>query len=329
MTFITDFPSEQYRTVLADREAGFYWDYLLYVPVSVKSRYLLVIPNNTGYEENDIAFHRAAAQDLIREMSVLADELGCPLLVPVFPRPAGDLEAYYTHNLDRDVLLMDQEGYQRLDLQLLAMLDDARERLKAEQVDTDERFLMWGFSASGTFADRFSLLHPDRLKAVAGGGCTHSLPFAAYGGENLPYPIGTYDYETITGHPFDDQAFAALPRFLYKGDQDPGGTETVDGVTYPANEYFERFVREPLETGLDSLPVPIVQGFNMTEDEEQSIKYRIYDGAVLVDEFRAVREIYAEAGLTNTHFKLYPGVGHDITDEMMGDVIVFFRKVME
>ncbi|MBI9052151.1 MAG: hypothetical protein JEZ00_22235 [Anaerolineaceae bacterium] len=324
--FLTELPSAQYRTVSADSEAGFDWDYLLYLPESITSRYVLVIPNNTGFEESDFAFHQAGAQDLITEMSSLADELGTALLVPIFPRPGGEMSQYYTQNLDRSALLMDIDGYQRLDLQLLAMVDDARGKLSAQQIETDERFLLWGFSASGTFSDRFSLLHPERVQAVAAGGCTHSLPFAAYGGENLLYPIGTYDYKHIIGEPFDMREFASMPRFLYKGDQDNGGTDTIDGITYPSNEYFEQYKRAEFDASMDDYPIPITSGFTMTFDEEEHIKYRIYEGGVYVDEFIAVRDIYAEAGLLNSQFKLYPGVGHEITDEMKADVLAFFLE---
>ncbi|MBN1305080.1 MAG: hypothetical protein JXA13_11660 [Anaerolineales bacterium] len=317
-------PDKNYQYIQADPDSGFHWDYILYTPEEVPSPYLLVIPNNTGFEESDMAFHQASAQDLIVWMSSFADELGTPLLVPVFPRPGGELDEFYTHNLDRNALLMTQDGYLRLDLQLLAMVEDARTRLEKRQIPTGERFLMWGFSASGTFSDRFSLLHPERLIAVAAGGCTHSLPFPEYKGENLPYPIGTYDYKTIAGEPFDMQVFASLPRFLYKGNQDSGGTITEDENVYPADEYFELFVRAALEARLETYPRPILTGFEMTQEEEDAIKYRIYDGAVFVDEFIAVSEIYEEANLDKSVFRLYPGVGHESTGEMLEDVLNFF-----
>jgi hypothetical protein len=258
-------------------------------------------------------------------MSNLADDLGSPLLVPVFPRPAGDLTEYYTHNLDRNVLFMTQNGYQRLDLQLLAMVDDARLKLAEQQIPIDQRFLLWGFSASGTFSDRFSLLHPNRLVAVASAG-SHSLPFASYTGENLPYPIGTYDYETITGAPFDLDAFAALPRFLYQGDQDHGGYITEGEDVYLADDYFNQFIRPDLEVRLTSAPTPLIASFQMSSEEETLLKYRIYHGATFVDEFITIRQIYAEAGLDQTQFKLYPGVGHEIIEEMENDVRDFFLQ---
>lgn len=317
--FLLNLPQGRYQSITADPSASFHWDYLLYTPKKVTSSYLLVIPNNTGHDDDDLAVHRAAAKQEITRRHTLADDLGTPLLVPVFPRPDG----YYVHNLDRNVLLATQDGYQRVDLQLLAMVDDARLRLAERHIQIDPRFLLWGFSASGTFSDRFSLLHADRLVAVASAG-SHSLPFATYAGENLPYPVGTYDYEAITGVPFDMDAFTALPRFLYQGDQDHGGYFTSNGTRYLADEYFDLFTRPEVEARLASAPTPLITGSEMSREDEDLLKYRIYQGAVFVDEFSAIRQIYAEAGLEQTQFKLYPGVEHEITTEMRNDVREFF-----
>ncbi|HSK89489.1 MAG TPA: hypothetical protein VK880_14095 [Anaerolineales bacterium] len=323
--FVPTLSEDHYHLIAADPSAGFHWEYLLYTPKNVTSPYLLVVPNNTGHEDDDMTIHQASAKQLIKNMSNLADDLGSPLLVPVFPRPAGDLVEYYTHNLDRNALFMTEDGYQRLDLQLLAMVDDARLKLAEQQIPIDQRFLLWGFSASGTFSDRFSLLYPDRLVAVASAG-SHSLPFATYAGENLPYPIGTYDYEIITGAPFDIDTFAALPRFLYQGDQDHGGYITTDEAVYLADDYFNLFVRSDLEARLASAPIPLITDFEMNPEDETLLKYRIYHGATFVDEFIAIRQIYAEAGLDHTQFKLYHGVGHAITEEMENDVRNFFLQ---
>ena len=47
-----------------------------------------------------------------------------------------------------------------MDLQLLAMIDDVRARLKAVGLVTHEKALLTGFSASGTFTNRF-IVAPD------------------------------------------------------------------------------------------------------------------------------------------------------------------------
>jgi hypothetical protein len=64
----------------------------------------------------------------------------------------------------------------------------------------------------------------------------------------------------------------------------------------------------------------------MNEMEETLLKYRIFQRAVFVDEFLAVAEIFAGAGLDASRFKLYPGVGHETTPEMEKDVRDFISE---
>ena len=116
--------------------------------------------------------------------------------MPVFPRPATDWKIY-THALDRDAMLTDKKEYARFDLQLVAMIDDARARLKKDKLKFDKSVLMTGFSASGMFANRFVFLHPDRVKAAAIGspGGWAIAPVANYKEKTLRYPIGTGDFK--------------------------------------------------------------------------------------------------------------------------------------
>ena len=44
--------------------------------------------------------------------------------------------------------------------------DDARGRLRAHGTPTDPRVLLQGFSASAMFANRFTVLHPQRVRAA-------------------------------------------------------------------------------------------------------------------------------------------------------------------
>jgi hypothetical protein len=75
------------------------------------------------------------------------------ILVPAFPRPAGQSDIY-TQALDRDSLQTDIPELSRLDLQLEGMIDDATARLSERGWKVDRKILMWGFSASGMFVNR-------------------------------------------------------------------------------------------------------------------------------------------------------------------------------
>jgi len=269
----------------ADSAQGFQWPYYLYVPSTIESSHILVITNNTGYTSDDFSVHDQAAQSLVNWKKSLAKYLGCPLLVPVFSRPYNYQEAGYTHALDEVSLTATPTIYRRLDLQLIAMIDDATNILDEREIVFEETILMWGFSASGMFANRFTALHPERVKAAAIGspGGWPIAPVAEYEGVELNYPIGIADLFQLVGYSFDLENFKNTPLYFYLGDQD-----TNDALPY----------NETLNT---------------------------YIGTTPVSRWPIAEEIYNSLGC-NCEFVLYPGVGHEITNQMDGDVKSFLLR---
>ncbi|HWA07569.1 MAG TPA: hypothetical protein VG961_13530, partial [Ignavibacteria bacterium] len=166
--------------VTMDPEKGFYHDYILFIPKGTplnERLYLLVEPNNTGKITDSIEVHKKYAIDLASVSSVgnnVSTELKIPLLVPVFPRPASQ-PLMYTHALDRDIMLEKTPALKRLDLQLLKMIKDAGNILNAMNIKVESKFFMNGFSASATFTNRFSFMHPEEIQALAIGGFNGKL----------------------------------------------------------------------------------------------------------------------------------------------------------
>jgi len=280
---ITEETLEKYE---ADSAKGFQWPYYLYVPSTIESSHILVITNNTGYTSDDFSVHDQAAQSLVNWKKSLAKYLGCPLLVPVFPRPYNYQEAGYTHALDEVSLAATPAIYRRLDLQLIAMIDDATNILDEREIVFEETILMWGFSASGMFANRFTALHPEIVKAAAIGapGGWPIAPIAEYEGVKLNYPIGIADLFQLVGYSFDLENFKNTPLYFYLGDQD-----TNDALPY----------NETLNTYINS--------------------------TTPVSRWPIAEEIYNSVGC-NCKFVLYPGVGHEITNQMDGDAKSFLLQ---
>jgi len=214
----------------ADPTKGFHWPYYLYVPSAIESSHILVITNNTGYTSDDFSVHDQAAQSLVNWQKSLAKFLGCPLLVPVFPRPNNSQEGGYTQALGEDSLAATSTVYHRLDLQLIAMVEDAINRLDEREIDFEETILMWGFSASGMFANRFTALHPERVKAAAIGapGGWPIAPVTEYKGVELDYPTGIADLFQLVGYSFDVENFKNTPLYFYLGDQDTNDAYLYD-----------------------------------------------------------------------------------------------------
>lgn len=283
--------------------AGFSYPYYLYVPpsfftVTAKDRVnnILVIPNNTGKNSDDLSIHEA---DVIRRMgqnSRFVSGLDVAILTPVFPRPESDWKTY-THALDRDTLMLSKESnkdYVRLDLQLIAMIDDARAKLlKDAALKTDSRVLMLGFSASGMFVNRFTFLHPERVKAAIAGspGGWPIAPSDTYGTSRLRYPIGVADLNLVSGRALDIKALQKVPLFLFLGDKD-------DNDSVPFDDSYDK--------------------------DDRELVYAMF-GKKPLDRWKTAKELYKNAGLQAT-FKLYPDTGHTITPAIRDDIVAFIAK---
>ena len=136
------------------------------------------------------------------------------------------------------------------------------------------------------FANRFTALHPERIKAAAIGapGGWPIAPIAKYEGVELNYPIGIADLFQLVGYSFDLENFKNTPLYFYLGDQD-----TNDALPY----------NETLNTYINS--------------------------TTPVSRWPIAEEIYNSVGC-NCEFVLYPGVGHEITNQMEGDVKTFLLQ---
>lgn len=289
----------------ADPAHGFAWPYLLVAPRPAApgarrpagSPSLLVLPPSTGFFTDDLELLRASATCGVADQLALADRLGTAILAPLFPRPTtpsppGNL---YLHALSRASLEVRDPRFARVDLQLIAMLDHAGQRLAAQGHPVQPRVLITGFSAAGMFVSRFAVLHPDRVLAAAVGspGGWPIAPVASAQGEALPYPVGIADVATLTGAPVDLAALHRV-RFLFL----LGGADTNDSVTD----------RDSFSAADEAL---IMRRFGKTP----------------VARWEAARRLYDAAGL-QAQYRLYRGVGHEMTPAMKADVEAMFRAAL-
>ncbi|MEO9964755.1 MAG: hypothetical protein ABJF11_03135 [Reichenbachiella sp.] len=284
----------------ANRDSGFEHPYFLFVPDGLQdtTTYILVEPNNTGYVSNDFEDHREGAENLINNSgnlgNMLARKLRTPLLVPVFPRSETNWRTY-THALDRDVMLEKEGTLRRLDLQLLAMIEEARDSLlRGSDIIIRPNILMTGFSASGTFANRFTALHADKVRAVAAGGINGILMLPTDSLEDTPlnYPLGTADIKELTGKTFDSIGFRETPQMLYMGAEDDN-----DAASY-SDAY---------------------------DDQERELIYRLLGKKMLPDRWTKCKLIY-DGQKINADILTYPSKGHELSDGIQNEILAFFRK---
>lgn len=275
---------------------GFNYPYFIFVPDNYKTGSkvtLIVQPNNTGSPNDTLEVHitdaRIVATNKFYTGNWLARMMGMPLLVPVFPRPLSEWKIY-THALDRDAVIA-EGAMKRLDLQLIAMISDARSKLRTMGIDTKEKVVMTGFSAAGTFVNRFSLIHPDIIRAYACGGINAMpvLPVDTISEKALPYPVGTADFDALFMKSFNFEAFASIPQFLFMGEDD-----TNDAVQF--NDGYC--------------------------DSDREIIYELLGQQMMPERWEKVCEYYRQSGIKAT-FKTYPGTGHKVSEEIKQDILLF------
>jgi hypothetical protein len=263
----------------ADPSKGFQWPYYLSIPTPLTSpSVLLVTPNNTGYCNDDPAVHDQAAKSYITSLSTTNDvvRLGSPILVPTFPRPMAYCTTYI-QALDEDTLKTTLPGLQRVDLQLVAMIEDAKQRLAARGFKVDAKVFIWGFSASGAFSSRFTALHPDLIKAASIGSplAEPVAPVSEWNGKRLWYPVGVADLPQLVGKPFDLESFRKVPLQIYMGDADPDPWLSVS-----------------------------------SEDvKNRDLIWEVFGGPPAFERWPAIEAVYRSRGC-NAQFVIYPGVAH-------------------
>ena len=298
---IETFKNDSLIIVKKNPEKGFYNDYILFIPKGAsrnKKLFLLVEPNNTGKITDSMEVHEKHAIDLASVSSVgnnISTELKIPLLVPIFPRPASQ-SLTYTHALDRDVMLEKLPELKRLDLQLVQMINDAKGILISMNVLVEPKIFMSGFSASATFTNRFSFMHPEKIQALAIGGFNGELmlPQNQLNGVKLNYPIGTNDFTELVGKKFDSVSYKSIPQYIYMGRLDDNDAVQFDDA--------------------------------YSEDERNIINTNI--GKNVQERYLKCQDIYQENGIRPV-FKTVEKVGHWTTSEMNLEVVKFFLHQMK
>lgn len=152
-----------YLVYPADAFKGYHFGYIIYIPREVREDSVpLVEGANTGKPSNTIQEGIASVQNSIYTFSSvgqrIAYQMHLPCMIPLFPRVTINGHELYTHMLTSEVLNIEEGPFKRIDMQLVNMIEDAKERLYEMNIHVDEKVIVDGFSASSKFMNRFSLL---------------------------------------------------------------------------------------------------------------------------------------------------------------------------
>lgn len=303
-------PSGRAEIVDPQPDAGFELPYVLYRPDTPADppRPVLVFPLNGPPVETDAEL-RTQLRDVVRRpLLAPARELGLPAIVPGIPRTPDDgpdwVQSLALPSRGDDGILeriatdaFPAASLERVDEQVVGMIDDARVRLSEDGSSVASGIHMTGFSASAQFSARFSLLNPSLVDAISvGGNGAYPLPLESRNGVELRYPLGVADYDDVTGRAFDPEAWRNTSQYVFVGREDQPLPDTDERGYYPISYRYD-------EAAVDTF------------------------GENRVTERLPVTEaVYTAAGADAT-FRVYDGVGHTLTEEMAADTVQFHREV--
>jgi len=286
---------EEEKLILMDEkpEKGFHWQYYLYIPERVEkenSIRLLVEPNVSMASDN-MDVHRNKAEETAK-YNYYARGLEIPVLVPVFPNFESKPDNYDVipnQFLCERMLKAETDEIKRVDKQLVKMIEHAQSFLHSEyDIETKNRIFITGGSASGQFANSFSKLHPEKVRAVAAGATNQiTLPVDSWNGYDFNYPAGINDLRDLTDERFNLDDYKKISKYYFVGE-----FETI---------------------------VPLLR------DSEQIAA--VYDGLGknIPERWEEKREIYKEQNIPG-QLVVYNSTGHRIRPEMMDDVLEFFEN---
>lgn len=223
-----------------DYQCGF----SLFVPSECENETTLLVHScNTG---GNVPIHLNEANKIAKESTYskpnpgmwFGNDLHMPVMIPLIPR----VEGYYTQALGSKVLHNDVSGLiedqarrnandrlsneeimqireqcMNIPEQLVNMIKASKPFLEQLGIEIDDKVIMEGYSAGSKFANCFTALHPEIVKACICGGNSGLgiLPINEMQGEQLCYPLGVADIPS-----FDYDAFIQIPQLFYIGDQD-------------------------------------------------------------------------------------------------------------
>jgi len=280
----------------ADETIVYHW--FSYVPLNISSaalNYIWIAGQNGNIMSDNYNELIAECQKQAESRIKYADTYDYILLTPVIPRSRSNWQTY-TVSLDRESLIDPTDFNQRPDLKVNLMIDSLISTLRSAGYKVHDKVFVSGFSAGAMFAQRYCLLHPDRVRGIAGGQCGGSLtvPGTNYNGVDMNWPVGVNDFRSLVGYDFKMSYYQQIPQFIYIGDQDNSNSTVAPGN-------HDLFTDEQMDF--------------LNENFGNSDPVRVENQCAFMSETEC-----------NVEFKLYPGVAHQITSDMVNDTFSFLAK---
>lgn len=130
-----------------------------------------------------------------------------PILIPILPSEKD--EPYYQQ------LSAECFDRARIDLDIVDIISKSKKILKEWGLNIEEKICLNGYSSSGVFAQRFSLILPELIDAACIGGASGSIPIP---NDQLDYPLGIKNFKELFGKEFNIEEYKKIKFDYYVGE---------------------------------------------------------------------------------------------------------------
>lgn len=278
-----------------DYEKGINISSIVAVPLTENiSKNMIFEANNMESEKNSDILSQGI--DTLRRLSILTQEEPGIIVVPLIP---SYKDAPYFQQLSKECFDLPKDDLlYRVDEQIVRMIAKTKNMVLNEfGINLDNKIFLNGYSSSGVFAQRFSLLHPEMIDTVCIGGASGSIPVPS---DDLDYPLGVKDYEELMGKKFDFEQYKDIKFRYYVGEYE---TFKKSNCRYDDNGEFA--------------PMHDMSYFNRSVPVDVGKKQRELFGKDMFERANRTVQVLKSLGLNIEHH-IIKGRGHNNYKDIVG-----------
>lgn len=295
MDYIINGIKYRIKFISYDYEKGINISSIVAIPLTENiSKNMIFEANNMESEKNSDILSQGI--DTLRRLSILTQEEPGIIVVPLIP---SYKDAPYFQQLSKECFDLPKDDLlYRVDEQIVRMIAKTKNMVLNEfGINLDNKIFLNGYSSSGVFAQRFSLLHPEMIDTVCIGGASGSIPVPSY---DLDYPLGVKDYEELMGKKFDFEQYKDIKFRYYVGEYE---TFKKSNCRYDDNGEFA--------------PMHDMSYFNRSVPVDVGKKQRELFGKDMFERANRTVQVLKSLGLNIEHH-IIKGRGHNNYKDIVG-----------
>lgn len=295
MDYIINGIKYRIKFISYDYEKGINISSIVAVPLTENiSKNMIFEANNMESEKNSDILSQGI--DTLRRLSILTQEEPGIIVVPLI---LSYKDAPYFQQLSKECFDLPKDDLlYRVDEQIVRMIAKTKNMVLNEfGINLDNKIFLNGYSSSGVFAQRFSLLHPEMIDTVCIGGASGSIPVPS---DDLDYPLGVKDYEELIGKKFDFEQYKDIKFRYYVGEYE---TFKKSNCRYDDNGEFA--------------PMHDMSYFNRSVPVDVGKKQRELFGKDMFERANRTVQVLKSLGLNIEHH-IIKGRGHNNYKDIVG-----------